>query len=303
MRHRARELMVGQRTAALNALRGHLSEIGVVAAQGVQNAYALKRLACDGFDDSGEIVVPDCVRLALAPLVRQIDALDEAIEAIDKELEASAKADETARRLMTIPGVGPVTAMALLATVQDFGAFSSGREFAAFLGLTPREHSSGGKPRLGRITKMGDRYLRKLLVVGACSALAARKGHNDALRRWASGLLRGGARQQAGADRLCARDQRRPLRRPSGRRLNQQAQQERGFAARRSASRATAKRCEPTERLGSPRERQRRHEREPLIGRRAMRTSIRASGTFDFPRQQAGDMTAPEAFAKPQPNP
>jgi len=189
MRHRARELMVGQRTAALNALRGHLSEIGIIAAQGVQNAYALKRLAGDGFDDSGEIVVPDCVRLALAPLVRQIDALDEAIEAIDKELEASAKADETARRLMTIPGIGPVTATALLATIQDFASFSSGREFAAFLGLTPREHSSGGKPRLGRITKMGDRYLRKLLVVGACSALAARKGNNDALRRWASGLL------------------------------------------------------------------------------------------------------------------
>ena len=190
MRHRARELMVGQRTAALNALRGHLSEIGVVAAQGVQNAYALKRLlAYDGVDDDGEIVVPDCVRVALLPLVRQIDALDEAIETIDRELEASAKADETARRLMTIPGVGPVTASALLATVQNFGAFSSGREFAAFLGLTPREHSSGGKPRLGRITKMGDRYLRKLLVVGACSALAARKGHNDALRRWASGML------------------------------------------------------------------------------------------------------------------
>jgi transposase len=190
MRHRARELMVGQRTAALNALRGHLSEIGVVAAQGVQTAYALKRLlAYDGVDDDGEIVVPDCVRVALLPLVRQIDALDEAIETIDRELEASAKADETARRLMTIPGVGPVTASALLATVQNFGAFSSGREFAAFLGLTPREHSSGGKPRLGRITKMGDRYLRKLLVVGACSALAARKGHNDALRRWASGML------------------------------------------------------------------------------------------------------------------
>ena len=137
----------------------------------MQNAYALKQLADDGVDENGEIVVPDCVRLALAPLVRQIDALDEAIEAIDRELEASARTDETARRLMTIPGVGPVTASALLATVQDFGAFSSGREFAAFLGLTPREHSSGGKPRLGRITKMGDRYLRKLLVVGACSAL------------------------------------------------------------------------------------------------------------------------------------
>ena len=82
MRHRARELMVGQRTAALNALRGHLSEIGVVAAQGVPNAYALKRLACDGVDDDVEIVVPDCVRLVLLPLVRQIEALDEAIETI-----------------------------------------------------------------------------------------------------------------------------------------------------------------------------------------------------------------------------
>ena len=90
---------------------------------------------------------------------------------------------------MTIPGIGPITASALLATIQDFAAFSSGREFAAFVGLTPREHSSGGKPRLGRITKMGDRYLRKLLVVGACSVLGARKGHNDALRRWASGML------------------------------------------------------------------------------------------------------------------
>jgi transposase len=189
MRHRARELMVGQRTSALNALRGHLSEIGVVAAQGVPNAYALKALVDGGVDENGEIVVPDCVRLALAPLIRQIDALDEAIEAIDRTLEVSARTDETARRLMTIPGIGPVTAMALLATIQDFAAFSSGREFAAFLGLTPREHSTGGKPRLGRITKMGDRYLRKLLVVGACSALAARKGHNDALRRWASGML------------------------------------------------------------------------------------------------------------------
>ena len=110
MRHRVRELMVGQRTATINALRSHLSEIGVVAAQGVPNAYELKELADGGVDENGEIVVPDCVRLALAPLVRQIDALDEAIETIDRELGAFAKADETARRLMTIPGVGPVTA-------------------------------------------------------------------------------------------------------------------------------------------------------------------------------------------------
>jgi transposase len=189
MRHRARELLAGQRTAALNALRGHLAEIGVVAPQGAQHAYGLKRMAADGFDENGEIVVPDCVRGALRPLVGQIDALDEAIAAIDKELAASVKAAETARRLMTIPGVGPVTASAITATIQDAGAFASGREFSAFLGLTPRQNSTGGKQRLGRITKMGDRYLRKLLVVGACATLRHRKGHNDALRLWASAML------------------------------------------------------------------------------------------------------------------
>src|SRR5277367_833574 len=126
---------------------------------------------------------------ALRSLVGQIDALDEAIGAIDRELAASVKADETAKRLMTIPGVGPVTASAITATIQDAGAFASGREFAAFLGLTPRQNSTGGKTRLGRITKMGDRYLRKLLVVGACATLRHRRGHNDALRLWASGML------------------------------------------------------------------------------------------------------------------
>ena len=157
--------------------------------QGAQHAYGLKRMAADGFNENGEIVVPDCVRVALGPLIGQIDALDEAIGAIDSELAASVKADETAKRLMTIPGVGPVTASAIVATIQDAGEFASGREFAAFLGLTPRQNSTGGKTRLGRITKMGDRYLRKLLVVGACATLRHRRGHNDALRLWASGML------------------------------------------------------------------------------------------------------------------
>ena len=189
MRHRARELLAGNRVAMLNALRGHLAEVGIVAAQGAQHAYGLKRLLTDGCDENGEIVVPDCVRKALAPLVRQIDAIDEEIAAIDDEIAARVKTDDTARRLMTIPGVGPVTAQAIVATVRDTSAFSSGREFAAFLGLTPRQSSSGGKERLGRITKMGDRYLRKLLVVGACATLSHREGHHDALRVWASSLL------------------------------------------------------------------------------------------------------------------
>ena len=111
------------------------------------------------------------------------------LRGIDKELAASVKAGETAKRLMTIPGVGPVTASAIVATIQDAGAFISGREFAAFLGLTLRQNSTGGKERLGRITKMGDRYLRKLLVVGACATLRHRRGHCDALRLWASGML------------------------------------------------------------------------------------------------------------------
>lgn len=189
MRHRSRELLSGQRTALLNALRGHLSEVGVIAAQGACNAYELKRLLKEGADENGEIVVPACVCASLRPLGAQIDALDASIAAIDREIEAAVKSNETAKRLMTIPGIGPLTAAAILATVPDMSSFSGGREFSAFLGLTPRQHSSGGKERLGGITKMGDRYLRKLLVVGACAVIRHREGHNDALRRWVKGLI------------------------------------------------------------------------------------------------------------------
>ncbi len=189
MRHRVREMLVGQRTQLLNGLRGHLAEIGVVVAQGAQHAYELKELVVDGADENGEIVVPECVCAAVRPLAAQIDALDAAIGAIDDELAADVKGNERARRLMTIPGIGPVTASAIVASIQDPGAFASGREFAAFLGLTPRQNSSGGKERLGRITKMGDRYLRKLLVVGACAVLRHRAGHDDALRHWADAML------------------------------------------------------------------------------------------------------------------
>jgi len=189
MQHRVRDQLVGQRTALLNGLRGHLSEIGVVTAQGAHNAYRLKRMLNDGFDEDGVIQVPECVRKVLAPLAKQIDALDAAIETIDKDLAAEAKADDESRRLMSIPGIGPVTASAIVATIPDMSAFASGREFSAFLGLTPRQHSSGGKERLGRITKMGDRYLRKLLVVGATTVLHHAIGHNDPLRRWARQVL------------------------------------------------------------------------------------------------------------------
>jgi len=189
MRHRAREMLSSQRTALINALRGHLAEIGVVAAQGVQNAYGLKRMLSIGADEQGEIVIPECVRLALRPLSEQIDALDVALCALDAEIRTTLRTDEKAQQLMTIPGIGPLTASAILATVPDMSAFSSGREFAAFLGLTPRQHSSGGKERLGSITKMGDGYLRKLLVLGACAVLSHREGQHDALRTWAKALI------------------------------------------------------------------------------------------------------------------
>ena len=189
MRHRVREQLVEQRTALLNALRGHLGEVGVIAPQGAQHAYRLIPLIKNGFDENGEVVVCESVRAALAPLVKQIEAIDAHLATIDAELAATAKADEKAKALMTVPGVGPVIASAIVATVRDISSFASGREFAAFLGLTPRQHSSGGKQRSGGISKMGDRYLRKLLVVGATSALSHAAGHNDALRRWAKDLL------------------------------------------------------------------------------------------------------------------
>ena len=123
------------------------------------------------------------------PLVRQLEHLDAEIANTDHSIMALAKADSVARRLTSIPGIGPVTASAVAASVQDIAGFSGPREFAAWLGLTPRQNSSGGKERLGRVSKMGNRYLRKLLVVGAHAVLYHRKGHGDALRLWACKLM------------------------------------------------------------------------------------------------------------------
>jgi transposase len=126
---------------------------------------------------------------ALAEMIVQLHRLDEAIDRLDKAFAKAAKADSTARRLMTIPGVGPITASAMAASIRDLSVFTGPREFAAFLGLTPKQNSSGGKPRLGRISKMGNRYLRKLLVVGAHAVLRHRKAHDDAMRTWAKRLI------------------------------------------------------------------------------------------------------------------
>ncbi len=184
MRHKVREMLVSQRTQLLNALRGHLAEVGVIAAQGPNGAYALAAAILEG--DSS---IPLCVRDALAPIIRQLQTLDDEIAAIDRAILELARTDQTARRLMSVPGIGPITASAIAATIQDVGVFSGPREFAAFLGLAPRQNSSGGKERLGRVSKMGNRYLRKLLVVGAHAVLFHRRSHQDALRTWAAKLV------------------------------------------------------------------------------------------------------------------
>lgn len=184
MRHKAREMLVSQRTQLLNGLRGHLTEIGVIAAQGPRHARELAELieACDE-------TIPFEVCEALAPLVVQLRILDEAIPRLDRTIAQMARKDETARRLMSIPGFGPITASAMAATIQDTSSFAGPREFAAFLGLTPKQNSSGGKHRLGRISKMGNRDLRKLLVLGAHAVLFHRKPHTDPLRTWAKKLI------------------------------------------------------------------------------------------------------------------
>ena len=133
--------------------------------------------------------IPLYVCEALAPLVAQLRKLDEAVDEIDRSLMKKAKTDEVARRLMSIPGVGPITAQVIAASVQDASSFKGPREFAAFLGLTPRQNSSGGKQKLGRISMTGNRYLRKLLVGGAHAVLRHRGQHTDALRTWAKKLM------------------------------------------------------------------------------------------------------------------
>lgn len=185
MVHSVRETLSGQRTQLLNALRGHLAEAGVIAAQGHQHARKLAELV-----EAGHAQLPECVRDALLPLVARLRDIEAALGGIDQRIAREARADPDARLLMTIPGVGPIKASAIVATIGEKGIrqFSGAKNFAAWLGLTPGQHSSGGRQRIGRITKMGDRYLRKLFVVGAHTVLIHADKHDDRMRRWARKL-------------------------------------------------------------------------------------------------------------------
>lgn len=166
MTHRARALLVRQRTMVANALRAHLADFGLVANPGIANLAKLAQQALS--DEDG---LPSYARTSLDILIRQIMVFTDEIAVLDQQLHAWHVDSEASRRLAAIPGLGVVTATAVAATVTDPDQFRSGRQFAAWLGLTPQQHSTGGKTQLGGISKQGDRYLRRLLVVGATAVI------------------------------------------------------------------------------------------------------------------------------------
>jgi transposase len=163
--HRGRNLLVKQRTQSINMMRGLLAEFGINIPDGLERALLMARQVVDG----AALSVPAEAGRIVLMLSQQALSTHIQLREIDRALASLQRADDMARRLATIPGIGPIGATALAASVTDPGQFRSGRQFAAWLGLTPRQTSSGGKERLGRITKMGDKYLRMLLVIGATS--------------------------------------------------------------------------------------------------------------------------------------
>src|SRR5947199_7889517 len=165
--HRCRERLVRQRTALVNALRSHLAEFGVIAPQGLRNVAGLIAI----IRDQSDARLPVAARQVLAVLATQIEQLAAAVAALERQLTAWHKSNPVSQRLATIPGIGPIIATALAATVVEASGFASGREFAAWLGLVPRQHSTGGKARLGGISKRGNRYLRRLLINSASANL------------------------------------------------------------------------------------------------------------------------------------
>ncbi|HKA46084.1 MAG TPA: IS110 family transposase [Burkholderiales bacterium] len=175
--HRVRQGFVVERTAVINRLRGLLSEFGVVLPL---RSVTVRRQAAQAAE-----ALPELARGAIADLLTQLRLLDERVDAYDAQIHAQARLSEPARRLMHIRGIGATTALAIVATVGNAREFKNGRQFAAWIGLVPGQHSTGGKPRLGHISKRGDAYLRNLLVQGARSVLQSAPMHQDRLSRWA----------------------------------------------------------------------------------------------------------------------
>jgi len=182
MLHRARELLVRQRTMLINALRAHLAEFGIIGAQGRAKVAVLIK-------DLPEMRIPSLARDAMSEVAAQIEVCDQRIEALEKQIVAWHRNCEASRNLATIPGIGPITASVLAATVCDPTLFKNGRHLAAWLGLVPRQNSSGGKDRLGHITKAGNPYIRRLLVTGATGVIRYARGKAPGEAMWLKGLL------------------------------------------------------------------------------------------------------------------
>jgi len=182
--HRIREELVGQRTAKANQIRGLIGEYGIIAPTGIQQL----RSALPRWLEDGENGLTDVFRVLLSGLADDLGYLDDRISGIDKRIAQSVKEDPAAQRLMALRGVGPLTASALSGALGDGQSFHRGRDFAASLGLTPRQHSTGGRDRLLGISKRGDSYVRKLLVHGARAVLRHAAGKDDGLSRWLNAL-------------------------------------------------------------------------------------------------------------------
>jgi transposase len=178
--HRVRQGFIAERTALINRIRGLLAEFGTVLPL---RSVTVRRQALAVAEG-----LPLLARRAIEDLCAHLRELDQRVLAYDQELEQQARQSEPARRLMKIRGVGTLSALAIVATVGDARDFRSGRQFAAWLGLTPRQHSSGGRNRLGSITKRGDAYLRTLLILGARSVLNTAARHKDYASRWIEAL-------------------------------------------------------------------------------------------------------------------
>jgi transposase len=185
MLHRTRHLFIRQQTSVINAIRAHLAEFGVVAPVGRNGVEQLLDVVADVSDKR----LPEIARACLLALGAQLRTLKAQILNFDRQIMACHRSNATSKRLDEIPGVGPALATALVASVADPKAFRSGRDFSAWIGLVPKQHSSGGRDKLGNISKRGDRYLRSLFTAGALAVIRYAKVHGTQHRPWLSALL------------------------------------------------------------------------------------------------------------------
>jgi transposase len=176
MLHRTRDLLIRQRTQLINALRAHLAELGLVAEKGREGVVELAAIISD---ERNSHALPPAMKQALQAILDQLTALQKQVGQLDRCIHAQHRASDVSRRVETVPGIGVIGATAITSTVTDPSVFKTGRDFAAWIGLVPRQYSTGGKEKLGGISKQGDRYLRRLLVMGATAVIQHARRHPE----------------------------------------------------------------------------------------------------------------------------